>query len=176
MKRSYLKKLPITVQLSLLGLLIVMVMISIMAVNYYRAVNVVKKNNSDYIKGVISQLNQSISSNSNDIKRIMETIAYNGQTVQNFLSETNPAQKFEMFNQLKAYLSDMRKMKKAILDIAPGRNNGAVFNLLANSVQIEAISREIPRDNLSYILGLKMIDLPYTSTPILVAGAHLFNN
>ncbi len=54
-------------------------------------------------------------------------------------------------------------------------NNGAVFNLLANSVQIEAISREIPRDNLSYILGLKMIDLPYTTTPILVAGAPIYS-
>ncbi|MDQ0877746.1 two-component system sensor histidine kinase YesM [Paenibacillus sp. V4I3] len=175
MKRSYLKKLPITMQLSLLGLLIVMVMISIMAVNYYRAVNVVKKNNSDYIKGVISQLNQSISSNSNDVKRIMETIAYNGQTVQNFLSEKNPVQKLEMFNQLKAYLSDMRKMKKAILDIALVENNGAVFNFLANSAQIEAISREIPRDNLSYFLGLKMIDLPYTTTPVLVAGVPIYS-
>ncbi|MGO4269869.1 sensor histidine kinase, partial [Paenibacillus sp. TAF58] len=136
---------------------------------------VVKKNNTDYIKGVISQLNQSISSNSNDVKRIMETIAYNGQTVQNFLSEKNPALKVEMFNQLKAYLSDMRKMKKAILDIALVEKNGAVFNLLANSVQIEAISREIPRDNLSYFLGLKMIDLPYTTTPVLVAGVPIYS-
>ncbi|KRF41878.1 sensor histidine kinase [Paenibacillus sp. Soil787] len=175
MKLPYFKKLPITMQLSFLGLLIVMVMISIMAVNYYRAVNVVTKNNSDYIKGVISQLNQSISSNSNDVKRIMETIAYNGQTVQNFLSETNPAQKVEMFNPLKAYLSDMRKMKKAILDIALVENNGSVFNFLANSVQIEAISREIPRNNLSYFLGLKMIDLPYTTTPVLVAGLPIYS-
>ena len=175
MKLSYFKKLPITLQLSLLGLFIVMVMISIMTVNYYSAVNVVKRNNSDYIKGVISQLNQSISSNSNDIKRIMETIAYNGQTVQNFLSATNPAQKFEMFNQLKAYLSDMREMKKAILDIALVEKNGAVFNLRADSIQIAAISREIPRNNLYYFLGLKMIDLPYTTTPVLVAGAPIYS-
>lgn len=175
MKLSYLKKLPIMLQLSLLGLIIVMVMLSIMAVNYYRAVNVVMKNNSDYIKGVISQLNQSISSNSNDVKTIMETIAYNRQTVQNFLSGTDPAQKVEMYNQLKAYLSDMRKMKKAILDIALVENNGAVFNLLANTEELTAISREIPRDNLYYFLGHKMIDLQYTTTPVLVAGAPIYS-
>lgn len=74
MKRLYFKKLPILLQLSLLGILIVMIMdmLSIMAANYYRAIHVVKRNDSDYIKGVISQLNQSISPKSNDVKRIME--------------------------------------------------------------------------------------------------------
>ena len=60
MKLSYMKRFPIMLQLSLLGLFIVAVMLSIMAANYYSAINVVKGNNSDYIKGVISQLNQSI--------------------------------------------------------------------------------------------------------------------
>jgi two-component system sensor histidine kinase YesM len=146
-----------------------------MAANYYSAIKVVKKNNGDYIKGVISQLNQSISSNTNDVKRIMETISYNGETVQNFLSETNPAQKFEKYNQLKAYLSDMMKMKKAILDIALVEKNGTVVNLTANTDELAAISRGIPRDHLSYFLGLKMIDISYTTTPVLVAGAPIYS-
>ncbi|MBD0382804.1 cache domain-containing protein [Paenibacillus sedimenti] len=175
MKLSYLKKLPIMLQLSLLGLFIVAVMLSIMAANYYSAINVVKRNNSDYIKGVISQLNQSISANSKDIQRIIETVAYNGQTVQNYLTATNLAQKVELFSQLKAYLSDMAGMKSGILDIALVEKNGAVSNLLANTDQLAAISREIPRNNLSYFLGLKMIGFPYHETPVLVAGAPIYS-
>ena len=138
-------------------------------------VNVVKRNNSDYIKGVISQLNQSISSNSNDIQRIIETVAYNGETVQNYLSATDPFRKIELYTQLKAYLSDMMGMKEGILDIALIDKNGAVYNLRANSNQLGAISREIPRNNLYYFLGLKMIDLSYTTTPVLVAGAPIYS-
>ncbi|WP_261304191.1 sensor histidine kinase [Paenibacillus andongensis] len=175
MKPSYLKKLPIMLQLSLLGLIIVMVMLSIMAVNYYRAVNVVKKDNNDYIKGVISQLNQSISANSKDIQRIIETVAYNGQTVQRYLNSTDLAQKVELFTQFKAYLSDMKGMKTGILDIALIENNGTVYNFSANSPQLAVISQEIPRNNLYSFLGFKMIALPYTLTPVVVAGAPIYS-
>jgi two-component system sensor histidine kinase YesM len=128
MKLSYLKKLPIMLQLSLLGLLIVAVMLLIMAANYLSAINVVKRDNSEYINGFISQLNQSISSNNNDYKRSIETVAYN-KTVQRFLSASDQAQKFELFTQLRAYLSDMAGMKEGILDIALVDKNGAVYNL-----------------------------------------------
>ena len=174
MKLSYLKKLPIMVQLSLLGLLIVTVMLSIMAANYISASNVVKRNNSEYVKGLISQMNQSISSNSNDYKRSIETVAYN-ETVQRFLSAANPSRKIELYTQLKAYLSDMAGMKEGILDIALIDKSGAVYNLRADSEQLGAISMEIPQNNLYYFLGLKMIDLSYTTTPVLVAGAPIYS-
>jgi two-component system, sensor histidine kinase YesM len=175
MRPSYFKKLPIMVQLSLLGLFIVAVMLSIMAVNYYRAVQVVKKNNHDYIKGVISQLNQSISSNNHDIKRIIETVAYNGQIIQKYLTATDPIQKVELFDQMKAYLFDMKGLKQGILDIALVDKNGTIFNLRAITDQLGAISREIPQNNLYYFLGLKTIGLPYNETPVLVAGAPIYS-
>ena len=175
MKLSYMKKFPIMLQLSLLGLFIVAVMLSIMAANYYSAINVVKGNNSDYIKGVISQLNQSISANSKDIQRIIQTVAYNRETVQNYLSATDSAKRIESFTQLKAYMSDMMGLKEGILDIALIEKNGAVYNLRANSNQLTAISREIPRNNLYYFLGFKMIDLNYEETPVLVAGAPIYS-
>ena len=175
MKLSYMKRFPIMLQLSLLGLFIVAVMLSIMAANYYSAINVVKGNNSDYIKGVISQLNQSISANSKDIQRIIQTVAYNRETVQNYLSATDSAKRIESFTQLKAYMSDMMGLKEGILDIALIEKNGAVYNLRANSNQLTAISREIPRNNLYYFLGFKMIDLNYEETPVLVAGAPIYS-
>ncbi len=174
MKLTYLKKLPIMLQLSLLGLFIVTVMLLIMAVNYFSAINVVKRNNSQYVNGLISQLNQSISSNSNDYKRIIETVDYN-ETVQKFLSAVDPFRKVELYTQLKAYLSDMAGMKEGILDIALVDKNGAVYNLNANSDQLPPISREIPPNNLYYFLGLRMVELSYITTPVLVAGAPIYS-
>lgn len=174
MKLSYFKKLPIMVQLSLLGLLVVSVMMLIMAANYMSAINVVKRNNAEYVKGIISQMNQSISSNNNDYKRSIETVAYN-KTVQEFLSTADPTQKFELFTQLRAYLSDIAGMKEGILDIALVDKHGAVYNLRADADQLTVISREIPRNNLYYFLGFKMIDLLYKSTPVLVAGARIYS-
>lgn len=174
MKLSYFKKLPIMVQLSLLGLLVVSVMMLIMAANYMSAINVVKRNNAEYVKGIISQMNQSISSNNNDYKRSIETVAYN-KTVQEFLSTADPTQKFELFTQLRAYLSDIAGMKEGILDIALVDKHGAVYNLRADADQLTVLSREIPRNNLYYFLGFKMIDLLYKSTPVLVAGARIYS-
>lgn len=42
---------------------------------------------------------------------LLETAAYNGQTVQTVLTAADPAQKFEMSNQGRAYLSDILRMK-----------------------------------------------------------------
>ncbi|MDQ0116761.1 sensor histidine kinase [Paenibacillus harenae] len=138
------------------------------------AVNIVKRNNTEYVNGLLSQLNQSISSNSNDYKRSIETVAYS-ETVQKFLSAADPTRKFELFTQLEAYLSDMAGMKEGILDIALVDKNGAVYNLRADADPFAALSKEIPRNNLYYFLGLKMIDISYMTTPVLVAGAPIYS-
>ncbi|MDQ0064086.1 two-component system sensor histidine kinase YesM [Paenibacillus harenae] len=69
----------------------------------------------------------------------------------------------------------MMGMKEGILDIALIDKNGAVYNLRANTDQLAAISREIPRNNLYYFLGFKMIDLSYMTTPVLAVGATIYS-
>ncbi|MBJ6361144.1 sensor histidine kinase [Paenibacillus sp. GCM10012307] len=172
---SYFKKLPITTQLLLLLSLIVLVMVSIMAANYFRAVEVIKENNSNYMQGIISQQNQSLSSNSNDIKKIIDTVAYNEQTVQNYLNVTDPVERLEAYNQLKSYLSDMRGMKEGILDIALVGKNGSYFNMKADTDQLAGIAQDIPEKVLYYFDGLQELTIANATKWVLIAGAKIYS-
>lgn len=91
---GYLKKLPIRVQLSVLVIFIIVIVIFIIFTNYFKAANVVEKKNNEYFTEMISQMNQTLSSNSDVIKRIIQNISYNSPIVQQYLNETNPAEKF----------------------------------------------------------------------------------
>lgn len=59
-------------------------MLLIMVTNYFRSVDVVKRDNSNYMQGGISQLKQTIAANSEHIVRILDTVAYNSQTVRSY--------------------------------------------------------------------------------------------
>ena len=115
---GYLKKLPIRVQLSVLVILIIVIVIFIIFTNYFKAANVVEKKNNEYFTEMISQMNQTISSNSDVVKRIVQNISYNSPIVQQYLNETDQTAKYEEYTQLKSYISDMISMKDGILDIA----------------------------------------------------------
>ena len=86
---GYLKKLPIRVQLSMLVAFIIVIVIFIIFTNYFKAANVVEKKNNEYFTELISQMNQTISSNSDVVKRIVQNISYNSPIVQQYLNETD---------------------------------------------------------------------------------------
>jgi two-component system sensor histidine kinase YesM len=66
-------------------------------------------------------------------------------------------------------------MKEGILDIALVDNNGAVYNISSDTEQISKVSKEIPQDQYFNFLGFKKIDVTYTPTPVLVAGATIYS-
>ena len=115
---GYLKKLPIRVQMSMLVLLIIAIVIFIIFTNYFKAAKVVEKKNNEYFTETISQMNQTLSSNTDVVKRLLQNISYNSSIVQQYLNETNHQAKFREYTQLKSYISDMIGMKDGIVDIA----------------------------------------------------------
>lgn len=175
MNLSYIKRLPIMMQLSLLIGLIIIVMFLIMANNYFRAVDVVKKDNSEYLQGISSQLNQAIASNSAAINKIAETVAYNGPIVQKYLSESDPVEQFEAYRQLRGYLSDMLGMKEGILDIALVGTNGSFFNSWADADSLSSVAKKIPTLPTNYYLGLERLKVANLESLALVAGAPIYS-
>ncbi|BFT72595.1 sensor histidine kinase [Paenibacillus sp. P36] len=173
--KGSLKKLPIAWQLTLLTSLIVIPMLLIMVTNYFRSVEVVKRDNSNYVQGGISQLKQTIAANSEHIIRILDTVAYNGQTVQNYFYVSDPVEKFEAYTQLRNYLSDMMGMKDGLLDIMlVGRNNTKV-NIQGNLNDLMPIVDEIPDQTLFYYVGYNEINLVAKTMPVLVVGAPVYS-
>jgi two-component system, sensor histidine kinase YesM len=172
---EYLKKLPIRVQLSLLVLFIVVVVIFIIFTNYFKAAEVVEKKNNEYFTEMISQMNQTISSNSDVVKRLLQNISYNSSIVQQYLNETDPSSKYVKFTQLKSYLSDMISMKDGILDIALIGNDGTEFNLNGDINHLLPFTREIPDKKLYYFSEMKTIPYAYENKSVFIAGAPIYS-
>lgn len=170
-----LKRLPIALQLTLLTSLIVITMVLIMVTNYFRSVEVVKRDNSNYLQGGITQIKQTIAANSMHIVRILDTVAYNGQTVQKYFYVTDQVEKFEAYTQLKNYLSDMMGMKAGILDIALVGRNNTKMNLAGDVNQLTPIAEEIPGNTLFYYAGYKEITMANKTIPVMVVGAPIYS-
>ena len=156
---GYLKKLPIRVQMSMLLLLIIAIVIFIIITGYSKAAKVVEKKNNEYFLETISQMNQTLISNTDVVKRLLQNISYNSSIVQKYLNETNPQAKFRDYTQLTSYISDMIGMKDGIVDIALLSHNGDHFNTNGEIKNLLPFQDEIPNKRLFYFLGLQT--LPY---------------
>ncbi|RCW48364.1 two-component system sensor histidine kinase YesM [Paenibacillus prosopidis] len=172
---EYLKKLPIRVQLSMLVIIIIVIVIFIIFTNYFKAANVVEKKNEEYFTEMISQMNQTLSSNSDVVKRIIQNISYNSPIVQQYLTETNPAAKFVQYNQLKSYISDMTSMKDGILDIALIGSNGTKFNINGDISNLVPLKDEIPEKQLYYFTALKTLPFNNENKNVFIAGAQIYS-
>lgn len=172
---EYIKKLPIRVQLSMLVIIIIVIVIFIIFTNYFKAANVVEKKNEEYFTEMISQMNQTLSSNSDVVKRIIQNISYNSPIVQQYLTETNPAAKFVQYNQLKSYVSDMISMKDGILDIALIGSNGTKFNINGDISNLVPLKDEIPEKQLYYFTALKTLPFNNENKNVFIAGAQIYS-
>lgn len=172
---GYFKKLPIRVQLSVLVIIIIVIVIFIIFTNYFKAANVLEKKNEEYFTEMISQMNQTLSSNSDVVKRIIQNISYNSPIVQQYLTETNPAAKFVQYNQLKSYISDMISMKDGILDIALIGSNGTKFNINGDISNLDPLKDEIPEKQLYYFTALKTLPFNNENKNVFIAGAQIYS-
>ncbi|WP_199619357.1 hypothetical protein [Paenibacillus alkalitolerans] len=100
---GYLRQLPIRVQLSMLLLLIIVIVIFIIFTDYSKAARVVEKKNSEHFSETISQMNQTLYSNTDVVKRLLQNISYNSSIVQKYLNETDPAAKFSEYTAKKLH-------------------------------------------------------------------------
>ncbi|WP_181873461.1 sensor histidine kinase [Paenibacillus prosopidis] len=159
----------------MLVIIIIVIVIFIIFTNYFKAANVVEKKNEEYFTEMISQMNQTLSSNSDVVKRIIQNISYNSPIVQQYLTETNPAAKFVQYNQLKSYISDMTSMKDGILDIALIGSNGTKFNINGDISNLVPLKDEIPEKQLYYFTALKTLPFNNENKNVFIAGAQIYS-
>lgn len=171
----YLKKLRIRVQLTLLVAMIVVIVFFILIMNYTQAALVLEAKNSEYIAELIAQLNQTIASNSDGLKRILENTAYNRTIVQTYLSEPNPTAKYEIYSRLADYLSDMMSMKDGILDIALFGTDGTKFNLNGDIDHLLPFVDEIPEKRLYYYSGVHHMMISNFNRNVFIVGCPIYS-
>ncbi|AIQ57891.1 sensor histidine kinase [Paenibacillus borealis] len=172
---AYFKKMPIGIQLSLLVAFIIVVVLFIIFTSYSKSTNVVEKKNSEYFTEMISQMNQTVSSNTDAVKRIIQNIAYNSTFVQEYLTETDPIDKYEDYLQLKGYISDMMNMKDGILDIALVGREGMKFNISGDISNLLPFVEEVPDKQLYYFTGITTLPFNNVSKNVFIAGCPIYS-
>ena len=134
-----------------------------------------EKKNNEYFTELISQMNQTISSNSDVIKRIVQNISYNSPIVQQYLNETDRVAKFAEYTQLKSYISDMISMKDGILDISLIGSEGSEFNINGDINNLYPLKDEIPGKQLYYFSRMKVIPFNNENKDVFIAGAQIYS-
>ncbi|MRN53824.1 sensor histidine kinase [Paenibacillus monticola] len=172
---NYFKKMPIGIQMSLLVVFIIMIVLFIIFTSYIKSANVVEKKNNEYFTEMISQMNQTVSSNTDGIKRIIQNIAYNSVIVQDYLTETNPIAKYEKYEQLKGYISDMISLKDGIVDIALIGTSGTKFNIRGDINELLPFEKEIPDKQLYFFTGLTTLPFNNVEKDVFVAGCPIYS-
>ncbi|MDQ6417906.1 histidine kinase [Paenibacillus sp. LHD-117] len=170
--RKALKSLPIGYQLSFLVAVIIVVVLVILYANYSKAAEVVEKKNSEYHTEMIAQINRTIASNTDAIKRVLLSIAYNPKIVQRYLVETDPVEKYIQYTNLVSYLTDMKNMKDGILDIALISTDGTTFSLSGDINNLLPIMEEIPRSGSFYFSGVQKMRY-YQNRDVFIVGSPI---
>ncbi|WP_257452218.1 sensor histidine kinase [Paenibacillus soyae] len=167
------KSLPIGYQLSFLVAVIIVVVLVILYANYLKAAEVVEKKNSEYHTEMIAQINRTIASNTDAIKRVLLSVAYNPKIVQRYLVETDPVEKYIQYTNLVSYLTDMKNMKDGILDIALISTDGTTFSLSGDINNLLPIAEEIPRRGSFYFSGVQKMRY-YQNRDVFVVGSPIY--
>lgn len=172
---AYLKKLRIKVQLSILAIMVIIIVLFIIISNYIKVADMVEKKNGEYSAEMISQLNQTIASNNDVLKRLVQNISYNVPIVQSYLNEANPSEKFSKYLRLKSYITDMISMKDGILDIALISKEGASFNTNGDINNLVPFEKEIPNKQLYYLTELKTLPFTNVERNVFIAGVKIYS-
>ncbi|XEC94800.1 sensor histidine kinase [Paenibacillus tarimensis] len=173
--RKALKSLPIGFQLSVLVAIIFVIVLVIVYTNYLKAAEVVEKKNSEYHTEMIAQINQTIASNTDAVKRILLSIAYNPIIVQTYLNEKDPVKKYTQYTQLMSYMADMRNMKDGILDIALIGGDGTTFILNGDVNNLTPFMDEIPKNQFFNFTGVQRLRINTIDREVFIVGSPIYS-
>ncbi|WP_308639494.1 sensor histidine kinase [Paenibacillus silvisoli] len=154
---NVLKWLSIKTQLFILAIVTGVVVLSILFIIYYQVTNVIAKNNNVYTEEMTFQIKKAISNNTDLLDRILTGVAYNS-IIQDYIMETDPLTKVDLFGKVNNFLLNMQGMNEAIRDIAFVSDAGNSYFMKGRNRDVEAILRQAPDHAINYYTGLTVLD------------------
>ena len=140
-----LKKLPIRTQLLSLALSAIVIIALILAGIYLQIAKTVLKTNAESTRDILDQIKQNILSECAGYDRILKSIAYNS-SVQDYLMETDPLLRLDLFKKLNNLANNMQDIKDGIVDIAILSENGNDFFLKGKTAALKDIVDSVPHN------------------------------
>lgn len=125
----FFKKLTISIQMQILAATILIVVVSILLLAYYRISVYSSEKTGEFTYGMISQTREYIRSNCEQINKTIFHVAYNS-AVQDYLVETEMEDIYKKNAVISAFLRNIKDLNDRILDIVIVGENGNWVDLM----------------------------------------------
>lgn len=144
-------------------LVFLFLMAFIMVLTYLQAKSTIYQKNRDYSIELLDKIQQYIEMRVELTDGFVQAIAYS-VSVQQYLKETDPPKKFELFQNVDSYITSLSLPSKGILDISILGKNGNNHNLMENLNKKQAVMETVAdisganyHGSKPYYAGLKQV-------------------
>jgi two-component system sensor histidine kinase YesM len=171
--KNPLKRKSIGVQLLTLCIFIGLVMLAIVFIFYFQVSSMIAKSNSQYANQIFLQVKQSITSESERIDNVLQSITFNDQ-VQSFMIETDRSKKYEKFKTVDKLINNTIQINKGIIDFAIIDNSESYFFEGSRSASMEAVIKNLPKNSNNYFSQKYTFDIKGVPTNcfLIVSAVH----
>lgn len=154
---TYLRRLSIRSQLTILAASTIAVILFIIFFTYTMMSGMITRNHEEYVKQTVMEIQKNVTANTDVIFRLMQSISYN-EDIQNFFVEKNELTRFQLYQKMNRWLSSQKELKDGILDIVVWGNNGSWLDINGGYRIISTLKTSVPPKVNSYYLGSKNYD------------------
>lgn len=154
----FFKKLPITTQLIINGVLTLIVLIAILSQSYYNISDILVKKNKNYTSEITYTIQYSVARYTQELRSILQNIGYDTNT-QKIYSSNTMIDSYKAGEELTILSGNMVNIKKDIFDVAIIGQNGQYFTMSGNYDVAKNLMKSIPDDGKIYNTGFEKLDV-----------------
>ncbi len=154
----FFKKLPITTQLIINGVLTLIVLIAILSQSYYNISDIMVRKNKNYTAEMTSTIQYSVARYTQELRSILQNIGYDTNT-QKIYSSNSLIDSYNAGQALTVMAGNMVNIKKDIFDIAIIGENGKYFTMSGNYDVALNLMKSVPDDGKIYNTGFEKLDV-----------------
>lgn len=154
----FLKKLTITTQLVINGVLTLIVILTILSYSYYNTSRILVEKNKKYTSEITSTIQYSVARYTQELRSILQNIGYDTNT-QKIFSSKNMIDSYSAGVELNILTGNMVNIKKDIFDVVIIDENGRYFTMKGNYEIAKELMNSIPDDGKIYNTGFEKLDV-----------------
>jgi two-component system, sensor histidine kinase YesM len=152
------KTLSIKTQLLLVVVVTGLILFSVVFFTYFQVTAMVEKNNAEYTRDVLYQIDQRINDNCDLLEKIMRSVAFDS-LVQDYMLETDPLQKYQIFYKLKPNFLNLVSIKEGILDLGVENATGTSYFVRGPNAAVQKVLDATKDRKGFYYSGI--VEIPY---------------
>jgi two-component system, sensor histidine kinase YesM len=155
---SRFKTLSIRTQLLMVVVVTGLILFSVVFFTYFQVTAMVVKNNADYTRDVLYQIDQRINDNCDLLEKIMRSVSFDS-LVQDYMLEPDPYERYQIFYKMKPNFLNLVSIKEGILDLGVQNGTGTGYFVRGPNAAIQEHLDQMKDRRGFYYSGI--VEIPY---------------